>query len=237
MRKNKMRSDSTWRALSRVQREQLDDWLFEEGLGYADVLGRVQKDFGLTASKSALSRYYQRRQEERALEDLTGAERTARTVNGTPVKVAALRDSSLKLIGMRLLHSSLEGRDVSEITRLARVLLENDLRNLQRERLELDREKFHFDAAEAALAEIPRMQETTAEDYQREKARVNGMIARLFGKLVPGVQPPQVYDGQNPEDGKTRLRADASARQARGREDELALESAVQDGGVPHNPA
>jgi hypothetical protein len=185
MKIRKMRSDSTWTALRREQREQLDDWLFEDGLGYPEVLGRVQKEFGMTASKSALSRYYQRRREERAVEDLAGAHRTAKALNGTPVKVAALRDSSLKLIGCRLLESTMEGGKVGEIVALARVLLENDQREIQRERLELAREQFHFNAAEAALAELPHVGEMTAEDMEREKARVDGIIRRLFGKELP----------------------------------------------------
>ena len=57
---SKLRSDSTWAGLTSEQRETLEGWLFEENLGYAEVLERVQREFGVTASKSSLSRYYQR---------------------------------------------------------------------------------------------------------------------------------------------------------------------------------
>jgi hypothetical protein len=68
---------------------------------------------------------------------------------------------------------------------LARIILEAERRQIQRERLELAREKFHFNAAEAALAELPHVGEMTAEEMEREKARVDGIINRLFGKEVP----------------------------------------------------
>jgi hypothetical protein len=190
--KYKLRSDSTWSRLSAVQRNTLDDWLFEERLTYPKILERVQKEFGITGSRPSLCRYCDLRQQERALEDLAGADRTSKVLNGVKVNVTALRESSLKLIGKRLLMCALEGAAIGDLTGLARVLLDAQSREIQQERLELAREKFHFDAAEAALAEIPRMQEVTAEEYQKEKERVNGMLKRLFGALVPGKVPPTV---------------------------------------------
>ena len=131
------------------------------------------------------------------MEDLAGADRTSKVLNGAKVNVVNLRESSLKLIGRRLLNCALHNGGIPDLTALSRVLLDAQWRGIQQERLELAREKFHFDAAEAALAEIPRMQEMSVEEYEREKARVNGMIKRLFGALVPGVEPPKFQPPQD----------------------------------------
>src|SRR5579863_3330204 len=66
----KMRCNSTWAGLTLEQRETLEGWLFEENLGYGEVLERVQREFGVTASKPGLSRYYQRLAAERAQREL-----------------------------------------------------------------------------------------------------------------------------------------------------------------------
>jgi hypothetical protein len=192
MRKYKMRSDSTWNKLSAEQRTQLEDWLFTERVPYSEILDRVQKEFGIKSSLASLSRYYHFRKEERAVEDLAGVDRTVKAVNGVKVDLVGLRESSLKLIGRRLLACALDNAEIKDLTALGRLLLEAQWRGIQENRLELAREKFQFDAAEAALAEIPRMQEVSEEDYKKEKERVNGLIARLFRKLVPGKVPPKV---------------------------------------------
>ena len=50
----KMRDDSTWNQLTIEQREMLENWLFEENLGYAKTLERVQKEFGVEATVASL---------------------------------------------------------------------------------------------------------------------------------------------------------------------------------------
>jgi len=65
----KMREDSTWSLLTPEQRETLEGWLFEENLGYAKTLERVQKEFGVTATMASLGRFYRRRARERAARD------------------------------------------------------------------------------------------------------------------------------------------------------------------------
>jgi hypothetical protein len=186
MRKYKLRMDSTFSRLTSAQREQLEDWLFTDHLGYAEVLERMQKEFGVASSRSGVSRYCRMRQEERAMEDLAGVNRTSHVLNGVKVDLAALRESSLKLVGARLLRSLMEGAETADIVSLARLLLEADSREIQKDRLELDRERFHFNAAEAVLAELPHVNEMTKEDLEREDAQVKGIIRRLFGpEAVP----------------------------------------------------
>jgi pterin-4a-carbinolamine dehydratase len=71
------------------------------------------------------------------------------------------------------------------VASLAKVLLESERWEIQRERLALARERFQFDAAEAALAEIPRVSEMTEEEVKKEKERVQGIIRSIFGTDLP----------------------------------------------------
>src|ERR1700722_20083584 len=69
---NKLRRDSIFAQLTNEQTERLEDWLFEDKLGYKDALEKMQKEFGVETSKSALARFYRRlalqRSEERRVE-------------------------------------------------------------------------------------------------------------------------------------------------------------------------
>src|SRR5690242_18141278 len=46
----KIRSDSTWCALTKSQREKLEAWLCDEGLSYREVQCRAPKELGATLS-------------------------------------------------------------------------------------------------------------------------------------------------------------------------------------------
>lgn len=63
---NKLRSDSVFCQLTQEQIEKLEEWLFEERLSYTETLERLQKEFGVTGSKSGLARFYARLAKERS---------------------------------------------------------------------------------------------------------------------------------------------------------------------------
>ena len=64
----KLRSDSVFTELTSEQIEQLEDWLFEEKLSYKEVIEKIQKEFGVKTSQTALGRYFRRLAEGRAQE-------------------------------------------------------------------------------------------------------------------------------------------------------------------------
>jgi hypothetical protein len=73
---NKLRNDSVFCKLTPEQIEQLEDWLFEDKLGYKEVLEKIEKEFGVKGSQSGLSRFYQRLALERSelgLVEMVGA--------------------------------------------------------------------------------------------------------------------------------------------------------------------
>lgn len=93
---SKPRDDSTWNQLSPDQRETLESWLFDQNLGYAKTLERVQQEFGLQATIASLGRFYRRRARERQLEELLDAHTAAKELNGLPVSVATLREAAVR---------------------------------------------------------------------------------------------------------------------------------------------
>ena len=182
---SKLRSDSTWNGLTAEQREKLDEWLFLEGASYEEVRTRAQRDWGIVCSVWAVGRYYRRAVETRAVEKMAEAQDAATAVNRTGVKLKSLRSSALKVIGQRLLEKAMEGGDVKELAALGRLLTDGERREIQRERLALARERFEFNAAEAALAELPHVGEMTEEEVKAEEARILAIQHRLFGKDLP----------------------------------------------------
>jgi hypothetical protein len=65
----KLRNDSTFAQLTSEQTELLEDWLFEEKLGYQEVIAKMQQEFGIKTSQTALGRFFRRLANERAEEE------------------------------------------------------------------------------------------------------------------------------------------------------------------------
>jgi hypothetical protein len=64
----KLRSDSVFTQLTSEQIELLEDWLFEEKLGYKEVIEKLEKELGVKTSQTALGRYFRRLAGERTQE-------------------------------------------------------------------------------------------------------------------------------------------------------------------------
>jgi hypothetical protein len=187
----KLRSNSTWNSFTNEQLETLEEWLFVDRLGYQEAKERVAKEFGVTCSTSGLCRYYRKARSLRVEKELTEMQGAANRLNGSEAKVESLRLSALKMIGKRLLEIAMDDGEVAELAALGRLLTESEEREIQRGRLELARERFEFRAAEAALAEMPRLEGMKAEDLEREQARILAIKQRLFGGAKPNGQPQE----------------------------------------------
>ena len=76
----KTRSNASWNGLSREQRGKLEEWLFEERLGFKAALERAKTELGYAGSQTSLRRFYERMKTERMLSSLTDTGRLAETV-------------------------------------------------------------------------------------------------------------------------------------------------------------
>jgi hypothetical protein len=154
----KMRDDSTWNQLTSEQRETLESWLFDENLGYAKTLERVQKEFGMETTIASVGRFYRRRARERQVEELVEAQAAASELNDLPVSVASLREAAVKLVGKAVLKLATEKpEELEQLVSFTKLLLESEDNDLRRARLKLAEQYFHFEATAASLDELPKI--------------------------------------------------------------------------------
>jgi histidyl-tRNA synthetase len=154
----KMRDDSTWNKLTSEQRETLEIWLFDENLGYAKTLERVQKEFGIEATIASVGRFYRRRARERQVEELVEAQAAASELNDLPVSVASLREAAVKLVGKAALKLVGEKpQDLEHLVSFTKLLLESENNDLRKSRLKLAQQYFDYEATAASLTELPQL--------------------------------------------------------------------------------
>lgn len=181
-----MRDDSTWNRLTPEQRELLEEWLFEERLGYADALARVEKEFGLQASLASMGRYYRRRARERQVTELVTAQVTADGLNNLPVSTDSLRTAAVKLVGKAVLKLAGEKPEqVEQLASLTKLLLESEENDIRRSRLKLAEQYFHFEATAASLTELPQLRaylDVVGDDASlNHDEKIKRVRAILFG--------------------------------------------------------
>ena len=166
----KPRCDSRWHRLSSQQRQVAEKWLFEEHLGYTEVVRRLKAEFGLTTSRACICRHYRRRAKERPIAELVEAQAMFDTVTAPISSTEALRTATMKLIAKTTLKLAFERPDqLKELESLARVLLLSENNDIRRERLELKQGLVLCEAA-ARLGFPPQSSQTT--DAQQPKSGV-----------------------------------------------------------------
>ncbi len=196
-----MRADSHWSELKPEQMETLEQWLFVEKITYEEARKRAERDWGIVSSVSSVGRYYRRRRAQQAVQALVEAAAAADAIDESAAKTERLRSAAMKLIGKRLLEDAMDGSETTELARLGRILLQSQEREIQHERLALARERFEFNAATAALAELPNLKQMNEEDAAREKERVVAIKRRLFGNRKP-ITRPATEEKANAEKGE-----------------------------------
>ena len=199
----KLRSDSTFNQLTPAQRQTLEHWLLDLNLGYQEVLERLQREWGLSASRSSIGRFARRQLEVRAGATLREAQATALRLQAAGADLKTLRDSSLKLVAARLQQKAMDQNSgAKELCALSRVLLSAQERELQteraalaRERAALQREKFEFRAAAAAWKLAPLLDEFRRQEFVREEERMALIRQRIFGRELEHVKDPLFPNG------------------------------------------
>jgi hypothetical protein len=179
---SKLRSDAIWNTLTPEQREQIEEWLIDENLSFQAVHERGQKELGLTCSLATVGRFYKHLVRLRAVDELETGQDLADELVGAGTNLEALRESSMKLLVVRLLNKALAGAEVKEVSALGRLMLMDEEREIRRDRVNLAREKFQFKAAKAALTALPLLDEMAEADEERELARIEAIKQKIFGK-------------------------------------------------------
>lgn len=198
-----MRDDSTWNRLTPEQRETLESWLFDENLGYAKTLERVQKEFGVEATMASVGRFYRRRARERQVEELVEAQAAASELNELPVSADSLRAAAVKLVGKAVLKLTGEQPEqLEQLASLTRILLESEDNDIRRSRLRLAQRCFHFEATAASLKDLPQLRayldvviDDTSLSYDEKTQRVRAVLFGWDRSKLDLVEPDKSRNG------------------------------------------
>ena len=199
----KLREDSTWNQLTPGQRETLENWLFEENLGYANMRERIRQEFGMVATVASVGRYYRRRARERQLTELVEAQVTANELNNLPVSADSLRAAAVKLVGKAVLKLAGEKpEEVEQLASLTKLLLESEDNDIRRSRLKLAERYFHYEATAAAQKDLPRLKaylEAIREDaslsHDEKIERVQAILFKWNRPKSDADQPKRAGNG------------------------------------------
>ncbi len=184
----KVGPNAKWNELSGKQRDMLEEWLFEDRLGYEAALERARKELGFKGSASSLKRFYARTAEERMLRSFVQSQEQVDKIKGTPGSAEELRAAGMKVVAQLFLRQVVQAPEqVKEWSRLAKLLLQsesNEIRfrlkreenELRHKAMEFAREKFHYDLMEQGKKVLPQLLkawEAGLTQYERNARRNN----------------------------------------------------------------
>jgi len=183
----RLRSDSIWRRLKPEQRQVINRWLHEDGLSYREICRRAREELGLELQPYAVSRFYHQGLRIEVVNEIADGQAAAQAVLNSGADGAAFRKSAMQVVNLRFLQKSMANAPVRDVWALGKLALEAEGREIQRERMALAREKFEFNASEAAMRALPLVDQFKQEDMEREEARMAYLRRQLFGNLADQV--------------------------------------------------
>lgn len=196
----KTRSDSKLDNLPPNQRETLERWLFDDSprLSCAEAAKRLHDDFNVQSSETAVRSFYRRarqsRLEEQALESIVADAKSANLVLEKSEQNAANFQKAIQELTARMaLKRALAGEDelsLEDIAQLSAMVLggkkedrEERKLSMQIEKLNLERAKFEFSAAEACLAKLPELKLISGNSKLSQEDKITAIRRTLFGVL------------------------------------------------------
>jgi hypothetical protein len=178
----KLRSDAIWNTLTPEQREKIEEWLLDKNLGYKETHKRAQRELGLGCSMSTIRRFRVYARQLRAIEETAEAEGMADELKAVGGRLENLRSSGMKLIVVRLLGKAMDRGDVREVAALGQLMIRDEEREIQRDRVTLARDRFEFKAVKAALKAVPLLGQINQTGDEEEAVRAEAVRRALFGK-------------------------------------------------------
>src|SRR5262249_48385627 len=116
---SKIRSDSILNGLPPEQKQALEHLVFLGNCDLKEAEERAQREWGVTGSTVSLSRFYQRLEKERVVDEMAAAVETATEVDAADGKLAGLKSSAMKVMGMRLLQKAVSEGSVKDLAMLS----------------------------------------------------------------------------------------------------------------------
>ena len=134
----KLRKDSSRNRLTPEQQVMVENWLFRENLGYAEVLKRIRNELGVEMSLASVGRMYGYFERLRQARQLVEAHVKANPMDKMPVSGEQQRAVAMALTTNAAIHAS-SGRPggVKELLPYLRLCLDSERNDLLRRKLSL----------------------------------------------------------------------------------------------------
>lgn len=180
----KKRSDSVIDGLPEGQRKQIEQWLCEENLSYADAQKRALADLGVRLSSSSLAEFFQECQQRRMLDRIAASRESANAVlkkfQENPADMYAVL---VNIIGQSAFEASMKGEklDPKLVFNFTKLVMHAKKQSMEEADLKLQREKFEFDAAAACLKKLPSLKVIAQKTGLDQKEKINQIRLQLFG--------------------------------------------------------
>lgn len=181
----KKRADSVLDKLPPNQRATLEGWLFTDNLSYTDAVKKLWEDFNVRVAPSSLSSFWQECSQRRMLSEIATSSQDAHlVVDAIKANAGEMSKATSALIARIAFEESRKGGGkmnremIVDLTRLA--MKERELAIKEAE-LSLAREKFEFDAAKAALKELPALRKIASDNSLNDQDKLTQVRLRLFG--------------------------------------------------------
>jgi hypothetical protein len=215
--------------LTDAQRETLEQWLFEDGLGYEEALKRAQEEMGYEGSVWGLKRFYKRCAQERLLEEMVESAKEAKEICGAAVDTSLLAEASRRVLGQRF-FATLREAGVEDAPKLGKLWVQaeaNEVRRqrleiqkaaqeVRRQRLEFEQQRWQYDVTEEAENILEGIMEFEKEREADRKAmedpyrgnKLTNKIQRSLFPLVPAGKPlPESAEEEEAMNAKKRVSA------------------------------
>jgi hypothetical protein len=179
----KPRSDSKLLTLPEEQQAQLAEWLLS-GLPYHKAKALLEKEFHVVTSLAALSAFWDevctpgllaRRQQAVSTADEIAEEARAKPGNFDAATIDAIKQKAFELA----VSPRAAPRDVKSLFML---ITKNRDQTLKEQQLKLDRERFEFSAAKAALAQLPALRHIAGDKSLDNDSKLLAVRQALFGE-------------------------------------------------------
>ena len=150
----KLRSDALWHKLTPDQQARIEHWLFVEKFSLAKTHALMRTELGIQCALSIIGPMYHYLNELRSHERETILQKLTEVITEPGTNLNLIRTDSLTVITNHLMQRCVDNGDIREIAALGRVMVQGEERDIQRDRVNLLRERFALDSAHDSLTKL-----------------------------------------------------------------------------------
>lgn len=180
----KKRSDSVIDGLPENQRRQIEEWLCDENISYAEAQKRALDDFGSRLSQASLSQFFQDCQERRMLDRIAAGRAAANKAlakfKENPADMYAVL---VNIVGQAAFDASMKGEKLNPklVFNFTKLVMHAKKQKMEEESLALEREKFEWATVDKVMKDLPKLKSTVQNSTLSEKEKRDQLRLQLFG--------------------------------------------------------